>query len=81
MNKNSGKSNFVYSTNPWFDRGGNYKNGVESGVFAFSHDHGSVQSWIGFRVVFCTIFQKGFKISKTRKNRIHFHSDKLKKMN
>ncbi len=81
MNKNSGNSNFVYSTNPWFVRGGNYNYGVESGVFAFGNGFGSVNSWYGFRVVFCTIFQKRFKISKTRKNRVHFRSDKLEKMN
>ncbi len=44
-------SEFVSSTWPWFVRGGSYNFGVESGVFAFNHDPGSVHSWIGFRVV------------------------------
>ncbi len=52
MNENSGNSNFVYPTYPWFDRGGGYNYGVESGVFTFSHNHGSVHVNIGFRVVF-----------------------------
>ena len=47
----SGLSAFVHSTHPWFNRGGAYYAGVESGVFAFSYAPGSVYPHVGFRVV------------------------------
>ena len=48
----SGVSHFVYSTSPWFFRGGGYHDGIEAGVFAFGPHTGSVDFSIGFRVVF-----------------------------
>ena len=48
----SGHSHFVNSTSPWFARGGDYRDGVESEVFAFSRWTGSVHFSYGFRVVF-----------------------------
>ena len=47
----SGHSIFVFSTNPWFIRGGTYYHGVEAGVFAFGYVTGLVDPFLGFRVV------------------------------
>ena len=44
-------SNFVDSTNPWFNRGGNYNNGVLAGQFNFNRNTGGVNTNIGFRLV------------------------------
>ncbi|MCI8568306.1 MAG: hypothetical protein HFG48_03195, partial [Bacilli bacterium] len=41
----------VYHTNPWYDRGGDYSHGADSGQFAFSHHTGSIDKSVGFRVV------------------------------
>ena len=55
--KNADHAYFVYHVNPWFNRGGAYNNGTESGLFAFGNNNGSVNENIGFRVVLRTIFQ------------------------
>ena len=44
-------ASFVYSTDPWFVRGGDSPVGLDAGVFAFSYDHGSTQVHVSFRVV------------------------------
>ena len=49
--KNADHAYFVYHVNPWFNRGGAYNNGTESGLFAFGNNNGSVNENIGFRVV------------------------------
>ena len=43
-------SNFVDSTNPWFNRGGNYNNGVLAGQFNFNRNTGGTNTNIGFRL-------------------------------
>ena len=40
---------FVYSVSPWVDRGHAFHGGLGAGVFAFNHNHGSMNSWAGFR--------------------------------
>ena len=45
-------SYFVFSSNPWFHRGGGYYDGVVAGQFLFSHDTGGADSYIGLRIVF-----------------------------
>ena len=42
---------FVYSSLPWFARGGNSDNGVYSGVFNFNYGTGGNYTYLGFRVV------------------------------
>ena len=42
---------FVYSSYPWFYRGGHWSFGSSSGAFAFYGDAGGANSLIGFRVV------------------------------
>ena len=42
---------FVYSSFPWFNRGGNYSRGSEAGAFYFSYSHGRAGSFISFRLV------------------------------
>ena len=44
-------SNFVDSTNPWFNRGGNYDNGVLAGQFNFNRNTGAANGNIGSRLV------------------------------
>ena len=44
-------SPFVYSSNPWFDRGGHYTHGVLAGQFDFDLYTGGAISFIGFRLV------------------------------
>ncbi len=44
-------SYFVYSSNPWFVRGGRYINGVLAGQFNFVYSTGGADSYIGFRLV------------------------------
>jgi hypothetical protein len=44
-------SNFVYSSYPWFKRGGYSGHGSYAGVFASSHYDGYGDSNVGFRVV------------------------------
>ena len=44
-------SSFVYSSYPWFLRGGSYTNGVLAGQFSFDHVTGGVRSFVGFRLV------------------------------
>ena len=44
-------SRFVWSSNPWFLRGGDYPIGTYAGVFAFHQEQGRVGSNISFRVV------------------------------
>ena len=40
---------FVYSVKPWFERGGDFSQGTNTGVFAFGRDPGSVETLISFR--------------------------------
>ncbi len=42
---------FVLPNHPWFERGGDWYHGVESGAFAFSYGSGGVNTYISFRVV------------------------------
>ena len=44
-------SNFVDSSNPWFNRGGNYDNGVLAGQFNFNRNTGGSNTNIGSRLV------------------------------
>jgi len=41
----------VNSGNPWFNRGGNYNNGVLAGPFNFNNNTGGANGNIGFRLV------------------------------
>ena len=45
---------FVYSSYPWFKRGGYHGNGLDAGAFAFNNEHGRLVSWFSFRVVLTT---------------------------
>ena len=47
----TGSAHFVYSSSPWFVRGGNRNYGLDAGAFAFSVEYGRLESWISFRVV------------------------------
>ncbi len=42
---------FVFYGYPWFTRGGYHYDGLDAGVFAFSHGYGRVTSWLSFRVI------------------------------
>ncbi len=42
---------FIHPVDPWFERGGRWLNGVESGAFAFYYNSGGVSTGISFRVV------------------------------
>ena len=44
-------SNFVFSSLPWFRRGGDYFNGDNAGVFYFGYYTGAADNNYGFRVV------------------------------
>ena len=55
--KNADHAYFVYHVNPWFARGGYSNNGTESGMVSFGRNNGSVDEYLGFRVVLRTIFQ------------------------
>ena len=44
-------SYFVQSSNPWFNRGGNYNNGILAGQFNFNRNTGEANSNIGSRLV------------------------------
>ncbi len=46
-----GSSHFVDSTTPWFDRGGDYDNGVLAGQFYFGRSTGGVSAYAGARLV------------------------------
>ena len=43
-------SNFVNSSNPWFERGGNWNNGTNAGVFNSNNNNGNNNYNNGFRV-------------------------------
>ena len=45
----------VYSSYPWVDRGGNYNNGSNAGVFSFALEDGDSYSDHSFRVAFGTL--------------------------
>ena len=46
------KEIFIWtSSNGWFDRGGNYSNGANAGVFNFSNDNGNANVNNGARAV------------------------------
>ena len=47
----AGRAYFVWSSSPWFARGGDHNNGLGAGVFAFSVDGGQIAAGISFRVV------------------------------
>ena len=42
---------FNVSEAPWFIRGTDLTHGLSAGIFDFHPDHGSVRSWISFRLV------------------------------
>ena len=44
-------SNFVYTSSPWFVRGGMYSDGVIGGIFAFQNDTGRADNSYGMRLV------------------------------
>ncbi len=44
-------ASFVNPVYPWFERGGDWTYGVESGAFVFSYHSGGVYAYISFRVV------------------------------
>ena len=44
---------FVYSSYPWFARGGHYSNGSGAGAFYFYYSSGHAYSDISFRLVLC----------------------------
>ena len=44
-------SNFVYSTNPFVMRGGNFNNGSNAGLFYFNNNTGGTNANNGFRPV------------------------------
>ncbi|MGM9834205.1 MAG: hypothetical protein ACI31M_00270 [Bacilli bacterium] len=44
-------SYFVESSNPWFNRGGYYGNGVLAGQFDFSRNSGTTSDYVSFRLV------------------------------
>lgn len=67
INKNADDAHFVWSSNPWFKRGGMYSMGLAAGVFAFANTNGHVNGNNSFRVVLNTIFKRNSKINK--KNR------------
>ena len=45
---------FVYSSYPWFVRGGYYYDGDDAGVFSFDDNTGEGDSFVGFRVALST---------------------------
>ena len=47
----SDSAGFVYSSGPWFVRGGSYDNGASAGVFDFYYYTGGAHAGHGFRVV------------------------------
>ncbi len=47
----SDSAGFVYSSGPWFVRGGSYDNGASAGVFDFYYYTGGAHNGHGFRVV------------------------------
>ncbi len=42
---------FVYSTNPWFRRGGSWIDGINAGIFVFDNYNGDVKSEGTYRIV------------------------------
>ena len=42
---------FVYSSKPWFFRGGRWYNGTEAGDFSFGNNAGGTNTSIGYRIV------------------------------
>ena len=42
---------FVWSSYPWFARGGGHTFGLDAGVFAFRAEYGRVYGHVSFRVV------------------------------
>jgi len=42
---------FVYSTEPWFIRGGHHSNGFSAGTFVFSRHSGATYTYDSFRLV------------------------------
>ena len=82
INKNADDAHFVWSSNPWFKRGGMYSMGLAAGVFAFANTNGHVNGNNSFRVVLRTIFKNKFKNNQKEieKNRINFQSKILKNL-
>ena len=52
-------SNFPDSNNPFFERGGNYNNGSDAGLFYFNNNNGNANSNNSFRVVVPVLRYKG----------------------
>ena len=55
-------SNFPYSNNPFFIRGGNYNNTTNAGLFYFNNNNGNSNSNNGFRPVLVALRYKERKI-------------------
>ena len=51
-------SNFPYSTNQFFIRGGNYNNTSNAGLFYFNNNNGNANSNNGFRPVLVALRHK-----------------------
>ena len=45
------QAHFVWTSNPWFARGGDHNSGSETGVFAFGNTNGHVYDNVSFRLV------------------------------
>ena len=50
-------ANFVNSSNPWFQRGGNWNNGTNAGVFNSNNNNGNNNYNNGFRVALSAVSQ------------------------
>ncbi len=44
-------ASFVSSPYPWLDRGGDWKYGTESGIFAFGSASGAISTYLSFRII------------------------------
>ena len=53
-------SEFPYASGPVFERGENYNNTTNAGLFAFSNPDGGVKSYRGFRPVLATLWYNKF---------------------
>ena len=49
-------ADFVYSSGPWFSRGGNFYDGTGAGAFAFNSYNGDSSSDSGFRLAVSGVF-------------------------
>ena len=46
-----GHSNFIFTTYPWFMRGGHHENGSEANILGFYHNTGNMDRGISFRLI------------------------------